>query len=300
MERRRFIKNTALTLGALAFLSKNTLGAFLADPAYKIKMLTDKVGIFIEKGGTILFMLNKKGIVVIDAQFPNTAQHCIDEIKKKTDKPFELLINTHHHADHTAGNIAFKGIVTNIVAHTNSLKNQKENAVKSKKEDAQLYPTITFDNTWSKKFKKEKISLYYFGKGHTNGDIFVHLEKENIVHVGDLVFNRRYPYIDKNAGANISEWINILTKATIKFNDKTTYVCGHAGDGYDVIITKSDIIVFKNYLQNLLNFTKEKIDEGISKEDFMKTTSIPNAAEWKGDGISRSLEAAWIELKDGK
>jgi cyclase len=300
MERRKFIKNTALTLGALALLNKTTLAFFLADPAYKIKMLTDNIGIFSEKGGTILFLLNKQGVVVVDAQFPDTALHCIDEIKKKTDKPFKLLINTHHHGDHTAGNIAFKGIVANVVSHTNSLTNQKAAAIKSKKEDAQLYPDTTFDTTWSTKLKKEKLTLHYFGKGHTNGDIFVHIEKANIVHVGDLVFNRRYPYIDKNAGANITEWVKVLTKATTTFNDQTTYVCGHAADGYDVVITKADVLAFRDYLTNLLAYAKEKIDAGISKEDFMKTTTIPNASEWKGDGISRSLEAVWLELKEGK
>jgi cyclase len=300
MERRKFIKNTALTLGALALLNKTTLATFLADPAYKIKMLTDNIGIFSEKGGTILFLLNKQGVVVVDAQFPDTAVHCIDEIKKKTNKPFALLINTHHHGDHTAGNIAFKGIVANVVAHKNSLTNQQATAVKNKKEAAQLYPDITFDTTWSKKLKKEKITLHYLGKGHTNGDIFVHFKKANIVHVGDLVFNRRYPFIDKAAGANIAEWVKILTEASTKFNDKTTYVCGHAADGYDVVLTKADVLAFRDYLTNLLAYAKEKIDAGISKEEFMKTTAIPNASEWKGDGISRSLDAVWLELKEGK
>ena len=138
MQRRSFIKNTTLTLGALALLSKSTLASFLADPAYQIKMLTDDIGVFTESGGTILFMLGKKGTVVVDSQFPGSAKHCIDEIMKKTKKPFELLVNTHHHGDHTAGNIAFKGLVKNVVAHKNSKINQEAVAVKSKTEDKQL------------------------------------------------------------------------------------------------------------------------------------------------------------------
>ena len=59
MKRRSFIKTTGLTLGALALLNRSTLAAFLKDPAYNIKMLTDDIGVFTEKGGTILFMLAK-------------------------------------------------------------------------------------------------------------------------------------------------------------------------------------------------------------------------------------------------
>ncbi len=298
MQRRSFIKNTALTLGALALLNKTTLATFLNDPAYKIKMLSDNIGVFTEKGGTILFCINKKGVTVVDAQFPDTAKHCIDEIKKLTKKKFEYLINTHHHGDHTGGNIAFKGIAKYVVAHENSLINQQKAAKKNNKEAEQLYPDLTYDKVWSRKLKGERITLYYFGRGHTNVDSFVRFEKANVVHVGDLVFNRRFPFIDKSSGANIGEWIKILKEATDKFDDKTTYVCGHAATGFDIVITKADVLLFRDYLSNLLKFGTESINKGMSKEDFMKTPAIPDSPEWKGDGISRSLEAVWEELHE--
>ena len=85
-------------------------------------MLTENIGIFSEKGGTIFFHLSKEGIVVVDTQFPDTALHLIDELKKKTEKPFKLIVNTHHHGDHSSGNIAFKDLVTTVVAHQNLKK----------------------------------------------------------------------------------------------------------------------------------------------------------------------------------
>jgi cyclase len=300
MQRRSFLKNTTITLAGFALLSKTGFAALLEDPKYTIKMITDTIGIFNESGGTILFVINKDGVIVVDAQFPDSAKHCIDEIKLKTDKKFAVLINTHHHGDHTAGNIAFKDLVSLVVAHENSLKNQEAAAKKNKKEAVQLYPNLTYDKTWSRKFGKERVSLHYLGRGHTNGDSFVHFEKANIVHVGDLVFNRMHPYIDKNNGANIAEWIKILGEATTKFNEKTIYVCGHAAKGYETIITKADILLFADYLTNVLKFTKESIAKGITKEEFMKTLDIPGSPEWKGDGIKRSLEAAWMEMSEGK
>lgn len=300
MQRRSFIKNTTLTLGALALLSKSSLASFLADPAYQIKMLTDNIGVFTEKGGTILFMLGKKGTVVVDSQFPDTAKHLIDELLKKSKKPFSLLVNTHHHGDHTAGNITFKGIVKNVVAHKNSKINQEVVAVKNKTEDKQLYPDTVYDTVWSTKLKGEKLTLNYFGAGHTNGDSFVHFEKSNIVHVGDLVFNRRHPFIDRTAGANIAEWIKTLTAATSKFSDGTTYVCGHAATGFDIVIKKEDVLQFREYLSNLLRYTSESMAKGMNREDFLKSTSIPGSPDWKGDGISRPLEAAWAELMEKK
>lgn len=296
MQRRSFLKNTAVTLTALALFNQQTLASLLAEPAWKIKMLTDEIGMFTEKGGTILFMITKKGVVVVDSQFPDSVQHLIEEVKKKTNKPFRLLINTHHHGDHTGGNIAFKGMVEHVVAHANSKINQEAAAVKQKTEAKQLYPNETFTDTWTRKIGKEKIRLHYFGAGHTNGDCFVHFQHSNIVHTGDLVFNRRHPFIDKTAGADIANWVKVLDAATQKFDNKTIYISGHAGTGYETILKKDEILLFRDYLGNLLTFTDSALKAGKTKEEILKATEIPGSPEWKGDGIQRPLTAAIEEL----
>ncbi len=296
MQRRNFLINTGLTLTGLALFNKQLAAGFFSQPAWKIKMLTDEIGAFTEKGGTILFYIAKKDVVVVDAQFPDSAQHLIEEIKKKTENPFKLLINTHHHGDHTAGNIAFKGIVPHVLAHANSLTNQKAAAAKNKSEDKQLFPDLTYTDTWSEKVGKEKISLHYFGAGHTNGDSFVHFEHANIVHMGDLLFNRRHPFVDKSAGANMASWIKVLDKAVATFDKKTQFVCGHSGEGYDIVTKPEDLKAFGDYLGNVLKFVEGEIKAGKTKEEIVKNKSIPGSDEWKGDGASRPLEAAYVEI----
>ena len=296
MQRRNFLRTTALTTGGLLLAQKEMLAALWQQPGFKITMLTKNTGIFTEKGGTILFVLGKNGIVVVDAQFPEQSQHLIDELKKKTDKPFSLLINTHHHGDHTSGNISFKGVVTNVLAHANSLTNQKNVAVAQKTEEKQLYPDWTYGDVWNTKAAGEKYSLFYYGPGHTNGDSLVFFEDSNIVHMGDLMFNRRHPFIDRTAGASITNWIKVLDKAMEKFDKKTTFVFGHAAEGYDVTGKREDLKAFQTYLSNLLEYTSTQIKAGKSKEDILKATEIPGSPEWKGDGIQRPLTAAYEEL----
>jgi len=284
MNRRSFLQNTAFTMGAL-----------FQEP-WKITMLRNDVGIFTERGGTIAFLLSKDGIVVVDSQFPDQSKHLIDELKKKSEQPFKLLINTHHHGDHSGGNISFKGLVEHVLAHENSKKNQENSARQNKSEDKQLYPDQTYSNTWCQKVGKEKICLHYFGAGHTNGDSFIHFQHANIVHCGDLVFNRRHPYVDRNAGANMRSWINVLDKALNKFNKKTIYVFGHAGTGYEVTGKADDLKVFRDYVGNVLKFVEGEIKAGKTKEEILKASAIPGSDQWKGDGIQRPLTAAWEEL----
>jgi cyclase len=299
MLRRSFIQNSALAFGALTLTQKKLLTTFFEDP-WKITMLTNDIGIFTEKGGTIAFYLSKKGIVVIDAQFPEQSQHLIDELKKKSENPFTLLINTHHHGDHTAGNISFKGIVGHVLAHENSLKNQKAVAAAQKSEDKQLFPDQTYKDTWSDKIDNEKISMYYYGAGHTDGDSFVHFEHANIVHCGDLVFNRRHPFVDRGAGASMKSWIEVLDKGLKKFDANTVFIYGHSGTGYEVTGKADDLKKFGDYLGSVLKFVDGEIKAGKTKDEILKATAVPGADEWKGDGIQRPLQAAYEELTAAK
>lgn len=295
MRRSEFIRSSALALGAAAFSGNKLFASLLADP-WNVTMLRENIGIFTERGGIIGFLLSKDGIVVVDSQFPDQSKHLIDELKKRNEKPFKLLINTHHHGDHSSGNISFKGIVERVLAHTNSKANQERVAKEQKKEDQQLYPDRTYDSVWSEKIGKEKITLNYFGPGHTNGDSIVHFAHADIVHMGDLMFNRRHPFIDRTAGASIANWITVLDKTVKKFPKKTIYIFGHSADPGKETGNAEDVKLFRDYLEKLLRFAETEAKAGKTKEEFIKNTSIPGVTEWKGDGIARPLTAAYEEV----
>ena len=295
MLRRDFLRSSAFTLGALS-LSQQKIFAALFDDPWKITMLKNDIGIFTEKGGTIAFLLAKEGIVVVDSEFPEQSQHLIDALKKRNSNPFRLLINTHHHGDHSSGNISFKGIVPHVLAHENSLKNQKRVAEMNKTEEKQLYPDQTFGSVWNDTESKEKINLYYFGAAHTDGDAIIHFQHSNIAHMGDLVFNRIHPFVDRSAGASIKSWIDVLDNTLKKFDKKTTYVFGHAAQGYQVTGTKDDVKAFQEYLGKLYQFVEGEVKAGKSQEDLLKITTLPFDTQWKGDGLERPLKAAYEEL----
>lgn len=294
MQRRSFIKTSLISSGIIA-LTPAELFSHFADP-WKIKMLRNDVGIFTERGGTIGFLLSKKGVVVVDSQFPQQSANLIADLKKRTEKPFKFLINTHHHGDHTGGNISFKDVVSNVVGHENCLANHKRVAEQQKTSDKQLFADVTFTDTWKKKVGSEKIKAHYFGPAHTNGDAIIHFQHANIAHMGDLVFNRRYAVIDKSAGANIKNWIAVLDKALATFDYNTIFIFGHAFDPEKVTGNKEDIKAMQNYLSKLLQFVEKEIKAGKSKEEILKAKSIPGVDEWKGEWIERGLTAAYEEL----
>ncbi|HUC82885.1 MAG TPA: MBL fold metallo-hydrolase [Flavisolibacter sp.] len=298
MHRRHFLRNTGILTGASFLFQSNAFASFFRPFEYKVTMLRRNVGIFTERGGTIGFLLTKDGALVIDSQFPDTSPHLIDEINKQATAPIKFLLNTHHHGDHSSGNIAFKGIAEQVVAHKNADINMRSVAEKSKTTDKQLFPTQTFDKELKLKIGDEKITGYYFGAGHTNGDAIYHFGEANIMHLGDLMFNKRHPFVDRTAGANMESWIKVLDNVQKKGNKDTIYIFGHSLNPGEETGSVENIKKFQDYLGKVLQFAEAEIKKGVSRDEFLKNTAVPGVTEWSGQGIERPLGAAYDELTE--
>lgn len=314
MQRRKFITQ-GTHIGALLLLAPHLIsckgktkeeikevikeansGVFTSTDDYTISHVAGNVYTFEERGGTIGFYVTEDTVIIIDTQFPEQSQHLIDAIATQSKSKVDLLVNTHHHGDHTSGNIAYKDILGMHIAHANSLKNQKRVAEEREQKDV-LYPTTTFDKDQTYSKGDLKMDFNYFGPAHTDGDIVSFFANENVAHMGDLVFNRRFPYIDKSSGANISNWISVLDKTVSTYDKETKYIFGHSANGHEVRGTSEDIKAFQNYLEKLLEFGMASKKAGKSLEELKKETKIiPGAEEWKGKGIERSLDAVYAEL----
>ena len=76
--------------------------------------------------------------------------------------------------------------------------------------------------------------------GHTGGDVAIHFEQANIVHLGDLLNNRGYPNVDGPAGASVHCWMQVLEKMAAAYPADALYVFGHAEAGHPFIGTRTD------------------------------------------------------------
>lgn len=206
MDRRQFLFRTSLLAAGAAFPIHN----LMARAQGYFTSLRRNVGYFTESGGTIGWLAAPDAMVVVDSQFPETAKNCLNGIKDRSNHPLNLLINTHHHGDHTAGNPVFEGVAEKIVAHENVPDLMKQSEESDVEEQNTAYPTTTYSESWQMDVGDEKVHAKYYGRGHTSGDSVVYFEKANVVHMGDLVFNRMNPYTDRPAGASMKNWTEIL------------------------------------------------------------------------------------------
>ena len=300
MNRRTFLQRTAL-LGAAGWLARFPLFAQAAAPqrpAGPFRPLRRNVGYFTGRGGTIGWLVNSDALAIVDTQFPETATQCRDGLPGRDGRMIDVVLNTHHHRDHTSGNGVFKEAARSIVAHANVPRLQRAGV-----EDpaAVVVADETFEKSWRRDLGDETVTATYFGPAHTSGDVIVHFEKANVVHMGDLVFNRVYPVIDRPSGGRIRHWIAVLETAAKTCPADAIYIFGHGNERFGIQGTQPDLLVFRDYLSGLLEYVSRRISAGDSRESIVALENLPGFPDFHQplpNRLGMNLGVAYDELTD--
>ena len=49
----------------------------------------------------------------------------------------------------------------------------------------------------------EEIKAIHYPNGHTDGDAIIYFKGSNVVHMGDHLFNKMFPFVDLNSGGTV-------------------------------------------------------------------------------------------------
>ena len=140
------------------------------------------------------------------------------------------------------------------------------------------------------------ISATFYGPAHTGGDIVVLFEKANVAHMGDLVFNRLHPFVDRQGGASIEGWMTVLEQVMKAHGADTIFVFGHAGETFRVTGGRADLQYQRDYFTALLAFTRKAKQAGQARDTFIKTATPLPGFEDHGPLIELVTSAAWDKL----
>ena len=273
LTRRAFITTTVLGTTGAALRSASILGAW-QQPAPQITPvftpIRGDVGFFTARGGTVGYLINATGVAVVDSQYRDSAKLLLDGLNERSkNRPVDRLVNTHHHGDHTDGNIVFKGVAKKVVAHAKAAEDMHAPPGQQPPTTEQLYPDATFTDTWREQVGDEWIRAKYYGRAHTSGDIVVTFERANVAHMGDLMFHQRHPIVDGAAGASLKNWISVLEKAVKDHTSDTIFIFGHAGPNLPVSGNSANLLRLRDYTTALLDFVNKQIKAGKSRDEIL-------------------------------
>ncbi|GMV05011.1 MAG: cyclase [Gemmatimonadota bacterium] len=268
--RRDFLATTAAAAAAGSLLRPGALLARQAQEAQPVfTPIRRNVGCFTMRGGTIGYMVNADAVAVVDSQFPAEATACLAGLNERSgSRPVDCLVNTHHHGDHTGGNISFRGSAKQVVAHAKAAEHMR-NPPGGQPPDDQLYPSMTFEDSWSMDAGDERIHARHYGRAHTSGDAVITFEQANVAHMGDLLFHRRHPVVDRAAGATLRGWMSVLDRTLAEHPKDTVYVFGHAAAGLPVTGSWTDLVRYHDYIEAVLAWVGAQVRAGKSRDEIL-------------------------------
>lgn len=193
------------------------------------------------------------GVLLIDSKMnQESVNQTIQELRKLTDKPIRYLVNTHSDGDHVNGNRFFPELIV-FVAHENCRKEffhpgrNGEPSTWNDPELAPFIPSVTFNSKMDLYVDPKKVELWYFGTGHTTGDIVVFFPDEKIAFIGDQVFEGRVQLIHSYKGGNSFEHVKTLEKMLATLDAERFY------SGHSEVLDRSKIITHISEMKGMQN-----------------------------------------------
>ncbi|HET8772379.1 MAG TPA: MBL fold metallo-hydrolase [Thermoanaerobaculia bacterium] len=268
--------------------------AFPQQDFSKVEVKPEKVAgsvwMLVGAGGNIGVSVGDDGIVMIDDQYAPLAPKIEAALKSMTDKPVRFILNTHYHGDHTGGNEAF-GKSAPIVAHENVRKRLASGTTRrgttTPPAPAGALPVLTFNDSVTIHLNGEDVRAVHMPHGHTDGDAVIWFTKSNVVHMGDDLFNNRFPFVDRENGGSVRGLIANIDKVIATIPDDAKVIPGHGA-----LTDKNGLRTFVAMLRG----TSAAIEQGIAAGkslDQLKTDKALAAWEPWGAGFIKTDD--WIK-----
>jgi cyclase len=206
----------------------------------------------IHESGDVAVRVTPAGLIVVDDKFASQAADVLARIKSISPQPIKYLLNSHHHGDHASGNAYMReSLGIDIIAH----RNIRENFLQIKQAGE---PNITFNEQSAIYLGGVEVQLYWFGRGHTNGDTVIYFPDLKTVHAGDLIIDAM-PVIDYPGGGSAIEFVRTIDNL-LKL-DFDTMIPGHGR-----IMTKDDVRAYRTRFQVMNDRMRELIRKGVKKD----------------------------------
>lgn len=274
---------------SLAFCTAPALAQDFSKAQIKTEKLNDTSYMLTGAGGNIGVSVGEDAVFVIDDQYAPMAPKIRAAIKAITNKPVRFVVNTHYHGDHTGGNEAMGKANAVIVAHQNVRtrmgKDQLIELINTtfKAQPKVALPVVTFTQEVSFHLNGDEMHVFHVPNAHTDGDVIVHFKNGNLMHMGDLFFNKLYPLIDTGAGGTAEGVVAAVDKALALANDSTRFIPGHGP-----LATKADLQAYRTMLDTISGRVRQMVKEGKSlKETVAAKPSADFDAVW-GNGFLKA------------
>ena len=280
------MRRVFLTLTAL--LSTSCALAQQPEVTIKVEQIAPGVAVLFGQGGNIGLSYGEDGNVLIDDQFAPLTPKILAAVATVDPDPVKFLINTHWHGDHTGGNENLGKAGAIIMAHDNvrvrMASPQLGGRATTPASPKIALPVVTYADGLSLHVNGDEIRTVHMQNAHTDGDSFVMWKKANVVHMGDLFFNKvTLPFIDLASGGDVRGVVAAADKALAMTNADTKFIPGHGP-----MATRADLIAYRDMIKAVMSSVASGIK---AKQTLAQIQAAKPAAKYEVTGAFISGDA---------
>ncbi len=269
-------------------------------PIGTIENVRDNLYVIPGAGGNTVVFVTETGVVLVDTKLASNGEAILKQVRAVSGRPVSTIINTHSHPDHIGRTDYFPASV-DVVTHENTRKRMAANPRVAA--NPAVMPGRTYTDRLTLGQGQDRIDLYYFGAGHTDGDALIVFPAVRAMMAGDIFAWKMAPLIDPMAGGSVVALPDTLEKALTGIPDVDTVIEGH-GD-VNTWAGFRDYVRFSRALLDAAEAgmgkrTAEEIAAGLGPAFpvFTKDEPLPDM-EYGGTPMSRAVlnvNVAFMEL----
>lgn len=238
-------------------------------------------------GGNSLLRLSANGLIIVDGQLPGNYDELLAQVKKISDQPVRVLIDTDYHENHTGSNAKFLADHTQILAQENV---KQDLAAYNPPHGKVAPPTKTYDHDLTLRLGGIEAQVLHYGNAHTNGDTVVYFPNLKVVAVGDLFAATPDP--DFLAGGSLVGWGPVLGEIL-----KLDFDVVVPGTG--PFVTRADLEEFKTKIDTLVSRATLLVNKGVPKDQLMAQLKTDDLG-WQLNFTGDRLDGFYAELSRAK
>jgi glyoxylase-like metal-dependent hydrolase (beta-lactamase superfamily II) len=256
-------------------------------PQVKVNELRSGVYMLQGQGGNIGLAIGSDAVFMIDDQYAQMSENIKHAVGALTKAPVKFILNTHWHGDHTGGNEHFAKSGSIIIAHENVYKRLSTDQlmqafnVPVKASPVMALPVVTFAQEVGFHLNNDFIQAIHVENAHTDGDAIIHFTKANVLHMGDVFFNGRYPFIDVGSGGTL-DGILAAVELGLELSDENTFII----PGHGSLAKISDLQKYHDVLSDINKQFKALKAAGKSDEEITdEAITLDYDEDWGGGFI---------------
>ena len=194
-----------------------------------------------------------------------------------TDKPVRLVVNTHHHPDHTGGNAQWGDMGALIIAQ----KNVRDHLLAAKQPMPAL-PVVSLAEDATFHWNGDDVTVHHIPHAHTDGDIVLYFHKADVIHTGDVFRTVSYPRVDSRGGGSMKGIIDGLDYLVSIGGPNTKYLPGHG-----VVSSRDDIAKVAAMMKDIWDHVAAAKKAGMSMGEAQAVAiTAPYDAKWETEQLT--------------